>query len=134
MYAGAVAVEVENAAIVADVALLRNIPRGSDVLAGRVDSLEVAMVGGGTPLEALTHALDEHYALEEAQSLKVTYESRMAGFVESCDEALDGAAVGEISKFLLLGDDGVGPNSRVAVVGRPCRPMVVMQNSARKKR
>jgi len=112
---------------VADVALLRNIPRGSDVLAGRVDSLEVAMVGGGTPLEALTHALDVHYTLEEAESLKVTYESRLAGYLENCAEALDAAEGGEISKFLLLDDSeaGVGPLSRAAVDGRPFRSAVL---------
>ena len=125
LYAGAVAVEVGNAAIAADVERLRDMPRGSDVLAGRVDSLEVAMVGGGTPLEALTRAFDVHYALEEEESLRVQCESRAAGFAESRAEALDAAELGEISKFLLLGGDRVGPNSRAAVVGRPHRSMVV---------
>ena len=127
MYTGAVAVTVANAAIAADVALLRDIPRGSAVVSGSVDSLEVAMVGGGTPLEALTHALDVYYALEEAESLKVTYESRLAGYLENCAEALDAAKGGEISKFLLLDDSeaGVGPLSRAAVDGRPFRSAVV---------
>jgi len=125
LYTGAVAVTVANAAIAADVALLRDIPRGSAVVSGSVDSLEVAMVGGETPLEALTRALDVHYALEEAESDKVKYESRAAGFAESLTEALDAAQVGEISKLLLLGADCVGPNSHAAVVGRPFRPMVV---------
>ena len=125
VYAGAVAVEVENAAIAADVERLRAVPRGSDVVRGSVDSLQVAMVGGGTPWDALTSAFNVHYALEEAESDKVKYVSRLAGFKESCAEALDAAELGEFSKFLLLGGDVVGPDSRAAVVGSAFRSAVV---------
>ena len=125
LYAGAVAVEVENAAVPEDVELLLAVPRASNVVRGHVESLRVPMVGGGSLLEALTSALDVHYTLTEEESNKVKWLSRMAGFEESHAEAVDAAESGEISKFLLLGEDCVGPNSRAAVVGRPYRSMVV---------
>ena len=62
-----------------DVERLRAVPRGSDVVRGSVDSLQVAMVGGGTPWDALTSAFNVHYALEDAESDKVKYTSRLAG-------------------------------------------------------
>ena len=116
---------VENAAIAADVERLRADPRGSAVVRGSVDSLQVAMVGGGTPWDALTGALDKHYTLAEDESDKVKYASRLAGFCENRAEALDAAELGEISKLLLLYGDAVGPNSRAAVGGEKFRSAVV---------
>jgi hypothetical protein len=128
LYAGAVAVTVGNAAVAADVAQLRAAPRASDVVRGRVPSLRVAMRGGGSLLEALTHLLDNHDALTEEESNKVKWESRAAGFVENCADALDTAESGQfLPKLLLLRDGrvGVGPESVAAVEGRHWRPAVV---------